>query len=466
MSTGNIKPNINSNDVSRHGMWRSKKAFIMAATGSAIGLGNIWKFPYIAGENGGSAFLIVYVASVLLLGLPLLISEFILGREGRTSPITTMQRLVKIGQTHPVWVMIGWNGAIAGLLIFGYYNVVAGWTLKYAVEYSAQTLGLIPTLVSPEAATTHWQDFLADPWQLIAFQTAFLIIAIFIIARGVNKGLEWASLRMIPLLFVLLLVLLVYSMVEGEFLKSVEYMFSPKWEMLRAEGVLTALGHAFFTLALGTGTMMTYGAYLPANVSIPSTAITIALLDTLAAIIAGLAIFAIVFSNPELEADNGAQLLFVTLTSAFSTMPGGTLFGAVFFILLSMAALTSLISLSEPALAWAVEQYNANRTRVAITIGVGTWVAGLGTVFSFNLWEDWHLVGELNYFELTDYITSNILLPVGGFFIALFTGWVLPQKILAKQMPMSPGMLKLALITTRFIAPSGVAVILLYTLLH
>ena len=436
----------------------------MAASGSAIGLGNIWKFPYIAGENGGSAFFIVYVVSVLLLGLPLLVSEFVLGREGRTSPITTMQQLAKIGQAHPLWVIVGWNSVIASLLIFSYYDVIAGWALKYAVEYSAQALGVIPALTSPKEAIIHWQGFLAHPWQLIAFQTTFLIITVAIIAQGVTKGLEQVALRLIPLLFVLLLALLVYSMIEGEFLKSVEYMFSPKWEMLGTKGVLAALGHAFFTLSLGMGVMMVYGAYLPANVSIPTTAITIALLDTLVAIIAGLAIFSIVFASPGLETSAGPSLLFVTLASAFSTVPGGTLFGAVFFILLSIAALTSLISLSEPVLAWVVERYNANRTRVAITIGVGAWVVGLGTAFSFNLWQDWHLIGGLNYFELTDYITANILLPVGGLFILLFAGWLLPQEILVKQMAMSPGMFKLVLITIRFIAPSGVALVLFSTL--
>lgn len=457
-------PNNNpKSSTSRHGMWQNKGTFILAAAGSAVGLGNIWKFPYIVGENGGSAFIIIYLLSIVLIGVPIMMAEITLGREGRFSPINTMQKLVDYAKAHKAWTLIGWGGVLTGFLILSYYEVISGWALHYATEYGSHALGLKP-VSEAMSAQDHWDNFQASPLKLILFQTLFVILTVVVISKGVNEGLEKAIVWLMSALFLLLLVLLFYSMFAGAFAQSVNYMFNPDWSKLGVRSVITALGHAFFTLSLGMGAIMAYGSYLPEDVHIPSTVILIALLDTVVAIVAGLVIFAIVFANPALEPGAGPGLLFITLSSAFmGGMPGGIFFGTLFFILVGVAALTSLISLTEPAIAWVVEKYNVSRARIAITIGVVAWILGLGTVFSFNLWSDFHLIGNQTFFDVIDAATSNIMLPLGGLFTALFIGWVMPKEQIFKQLSLSELGFKAWQIVIRWVAPIGVAIVFLYT---
>lgn len=452
-------------DVSQHGMWRNRWIFILAATGSAVGLGNIWRFPYITGENGGGAFIVVYLASVLLLGIPIMISEVMLGRAGRHSPVLTMRRLAKRAGAHPVWVFIGWNGMIAGCLILSYYEVIAGWTLNYAYNHLAALFSSTAESAPPTlaAAQGQWEAFLADPWRLILCQTLFVVITVAAIARGVNKGLEVVIIWSMPTLFILLLGLVAYSVSIGDMAATIDYIFRFNWDALSIGGVLAAVGQAFFTLSIGMGAMMTYGAYLPANTSIPGAVAVIALLDTLVAVLAGLVIFPIVFLNG-LAPVSGPGLLFVTLSHAFNSMAAGAIVGMLFFALVAIAALTSLISLTEPVLSWLVEKYNAKRWRVAISIGVICWLLGLGTVFSFNEWQHWHPIGTFTFFELLDYLTANILLPLGGFFIVIFAGWVLPEEVVQRQLALGTNALLCWRIATRLIAPIGVLLIFSYTL--
>lgn len=452
-------------DVSRHGMWRSRLVFVLAATGSAVGLGNIWRFPYITGENGGGAFIAVYLVSVLLLGIPIMISEVMLGRAGRCSPVLTMRRLVARAGANPAWVFIGWNGVIAGFLILSYYEVIAGWTLNYAYNYLATLFNATAEAAPPTlaAAQSQWEAFLANPWRLILCQTIFVAITVAAIARGVTKGLEVVIIWFMPTLFILLLGLAAYSISIGDIAATIDYIFRFNWDALSINGLLAAVGQAFFTLSIGMGAMMAYGSYLPANASIPGTVATIALLDTLAAVLAGLVIFPIVFLNG-LEPVSGPGLLFVTLSHAFNSMAAGAIVGTLFFALVAIAALTSLISLTEPVLSWIVERYNAKRWRVAISIGVICWLLGLGTVFSFNEWQHWHLIGTFTFFELIDYLTANIMLPLGGFFIAIFAGWVLPKEVVQRQLALGTNALLCWRIATRLIAPAGVLLIFSYTL--
>lgn len=451
---------MSQGSVSRHGMWSNRWLFVLAAAGSAVGLGNIWKFPYIAGENGGGAFVLIYLVCVALVGIPIMMAEVLIGREGRQSPINTMRKLAQQHHTSPLWTLIGWAGVIAGFLILSYYVVIAGWALFYVLQMASGAL----EGASAESASSLFNEFLADPWEMMFWQTVFMVITVYIISKGVIKGLERAIRWFMPLLFVLLCVLLGYAVTSEGWSQGFEFMFRFDFSAVTGDAVLIALGQAFFTLSLGMGAIMAYGAYLPNDSSIGSTVTIIAVLDTAVAIAAGLAIFPIVFANG-LEASQGPGLMFVTVPLAFGQLPLGVLFGTLFFVLVSFAAITSAISISEPALAYLVEEYNAKRGRVAITLGVISWLLGIGTVLSFNVWADMHVVGELTFFDFVDYVSQNVMLPLGGMFIALFAAFVLPKTVIGAQLGISDGA---ALVVWKLIcggvAPLAVLAVFLGTL--
>lgn len=437
-------------------MWSNRWVFILASAGSAVGLGNLWKFPYITGENGGGAFVLIYLACIFMIGIPLLISEVLLGRESRRNPIFAFSHLAKIAKASRMWTSIGYMGALAGFLILSYYSVIAGWSLSYILRmFSGDFIG-----TDAAFSKQTFDAFLANPWLLLLFHSMFVAVTVYFVGRGVSRGLELLIRWAMPLLFVIIMVLLFYSISQGGFAAASEYMFSPQWDKINTTTVLIAMGHAFFSLSLGMAAMVAYGSYVPDTVKLGSTVTMIALLDTFVAIIAGLIIFSIVFANG-LNPAEGPGLMFVTLPLAFGQMPAGSFFGGVFFILVSIAALTSIVSLMEPCLSWVVEKYNAKRSRVAITIGVIGWILGFGTVFSFNYISDFHLVGNLNFFASVDFISSNIMLPLGGLLIALFTSWVLPQQIVKNQLTLSPIMFQIWLWLARLVAPIAVFFILI-----
>ena len=434
-------------------MWSSRWLFILAAAGSAVGIGNIWKFPYIAGQNGGGAFVIIYLVCIAAVGIPIMISEVMMGREGRQSPINTMRTLVERAQANPMWVLIGWMGVLAGFLILSYYAVIAGWAMNYVVLTAA---GTFESVTATGAADTY-NTFLANPWELIFWQTLFMALTVWIVGKGVSKGLETAIRWFMPLLFVLLIVLLVYSVNSGGFQQGWDFMFKVDPAAFTNPQIwLLAMGQSFFTLSLGMGAMMAYGAYVPEKAGIGGTVAIIAILDTTVAVAAGLAIFPIVFANG-LDAAQGPGLMFVTIPLAFGQFPLGAVFGTLFFVLVSFAALTSAISLTEPVLAYLVEEYNAKRKRVAISVGVLCWILGLGTVFSFNIWSDVTVVGGLSVFDFIDYVSQNIMLPLGGLLIAIFAVWVLPKSVMEKQLGFKGGFLfGLWRVVAGIVAPLGV----------
>ena len=446
---------------STDGRWSSRWLFVLAAAGSAVGLGNIWKFPYIAGENGGGAFVLIYLVCVAFVGAPIMISEVMLGRKGRASPINTMRKLTQAAGASSRWTFLGWMGVLAGILILSYYAVIAGWALNYIWLTASGTFDS----ASAQVATTTFDQLQQDPLAMMGWHGVFMLITIWIVARGVSRGLESAIKWFMPLLFVLLLVLLGYSMSSGGFAQGWAFMFDFNWSVVGPETWLIAMGQAFFTLSLGMGTMMVYGSYVPEDSHIGSTVLTIVALDTFVAVAAGLAIFPLVFVN-SLEVGQGPGLMFVTLPLAFGQLPMGALFGTVFFVLVSFAAITSAISLTEPAIAYVVEEYNAKRSRVAISLGVFCWLLGLGTVFSFNIWADVKPLFGLNFFELVDQLSQNIMLPLGGLLIALFTVWALPQIIVREQLEVSSDRVMLCWrVIGGVIAPLGVAAVFVYTLL-
>jgi len=442
-----------------HGQWSSRWAFIMAATGSAVGLGNIWRFPYLTGEYGGGAFVLMYIGCVLLVGIPIMMSEVLLGRRGRQSPINTMASLAEEEGLTLGWRYLGWMGVVAGFLILSFYSVVAGWTLEYIFQAGS---GSFLTATDEEIGEI-FDNLLRNPGQLIAMHTLFMALTVIVVAMGVQSGLERAVKFLMPALFILLLLMVGYAMSTDGFQEGVYYLFYPDWSKLSGEGFLAALGQAFFSLSLGMGAIMVYGSYLPDDASIANTSVTIALADTLVAIMAGLAIFPLVFASG-LETGSGPGLIFVTLPIAFGQMPYGQIFGTGFFILLLFAAWTSSISLLEPAVAWLVENRGISRARSAAIAGLIAWVLGIGSVLSFNLWQDYRLFDK-TYFEIMEYVTSNIMLPLGGLLIAVFTAWLMSRKAVIEELGLGEGLIfRTWLFVVRYVAPIGVVIIFLHAI--
>jgi NSS family neurotransmitter:Na+ symporter len=414
-----------------HGAWSSRFAFILAATGSAVGLGNIWKFPYITGENGGGAFVIVYLVCVLLIGIPIMIAETMLGRRSQRNPVETMALLTDEAGADKNWHYLGWMGVIAGMLILSYYSVIAGWASAYIVKAFAGSF----FDADATAIKGIFNDFVASPVQLIFWHSLFMLATMLIVVRGVHNGLEKAVQFLMPSLFVLMILLVGYAMTTGSYNQGLHFLFMPDFSKLTSDSVLTAMGHAFFTLSLGMGAIMVYGSYLPKGISIAKTAFLIAGADTVVALLAGIAIFPIVFSN-NLHPDSGPGLIFQTLPIAFGAMTGGWLMGILFFVMLAIAALTSSISLIEPIVAWLVESKDFSREKACIWSGLATWLLGLGTVFSFNVWSNVKFF-DRNIFQLLDYLTANLMLPIGGFCIAVFAGWIMKRQHSEQELDMS-----------------------------
>jgi NSS family neurotransmitter:Na+ symporter len=445
-----------SDRQSMHGQWSSRWTFILAATGAAVGLGNIWKFPYLTGQNGGSAFVLVYIVCVAALGIPLMMAEILLGRRGRSTPIRSMQVLAEETNTTQWWQLVGWSGTLAGMLILSYYSVIGGWTLAYVFKSAAGTF----SGASGQFAAETFSSFVGSATTLFIWHTVFMVLTMGVVAGGVQGGLEKAIQFLMPTLFILLLLMVGYSMTTGFFGKGLEFLFTPDFSKLTGASMLSAMGQAFFSLSLGMGTIMIYGSYVPKDTSIAGTTIIIALADTLVALLAGMAIFPIVFAN-NLEPGSGPGLIFQTLPVAFGNMTGGHAFGSLFFILLLVAAWTSSISLIEPLVTWLIETFGISRIKASLYSGIATWLVGLGTVWSFNRWAELKLFG-LTFFDLLDFVTSNLMLPLGGILIALFAGWLMKAESTKAELNIHNPTLYLAWqALVRYIAPVAVFIVLL-----
>ncbi len=413
-----------------HGMWSSRLAFILAATGSAVGLGNIWRFPYITSENGGGAFVLIYLLCILAVGLPIMFSEIVIGRRGRMSPINSIKELSDDAKATRAWMGLGFLGVAAGFIILSFYSVVAGWTLHYGFAYLKELVGMGAPITDPGET---FDNLLASAGELTFWHGLFMLMTVGVVAFGVEKGLERAVSILMPLLFVLLLILLGYGMNTGSFQEAVGFLFRPDWSQVSGGMIVTAMGQAFFTLSLGMCAIMTYGAYLPSDVNIPKVGTTVAISDTVVALIAGLAIFPIVISFGIDPGTGGAGFIFTSLPLAFSEMPFGIAYGMAFFLLLSVAAWTSAISLMEPATAYLVEATNLSRKSAAMCVAAFAWVLGLASVFSFNVWSEVTIGGE-SIMDALDYVASQVMLPLGGLLTALFAGWVLSRKITREEL--------------------------------
>ncbi len=452
--------------ASIHGQWSSRWAFILAATGSAVGLGNIWRFPYLAGENGGGAFVLLYLLCVALVGVPIMMAEILLGRRGRQSPINTMRTLAAEEGLSKYWHFLGWMGVVAGFIILSYYSVIAGWTLAYIFRTGAGIFVDADAAFSKQMFT----ELVSDPEKLLAWHTVFIIMSVVVVSRGVKSGLEKAVKFLMPTLLILLLVMVGYAMSTEKFMEGINYLFVPDFERLAAKNffadiLLPALGQAFFSLSIGMGAIMIYGSYLSQKSSITFNCFAIAIADTSVAILAGVAIFPIVFTYG-LEPAGGPGLIFVTLPIAFGQMPFGTFFGTLFFVLLMFAAWTSSISLLEPAVTWLVENRNMTRVKATTFAGIIAWLLGLVTVLSFNHWAfSFNFAGgvkENGFFDIFDILTSNILLPIGGLLVAIFAAWLMSRSSTVEELGMGDGVgYKAWRFAVRYIAPFGVIIIFL-----
>ncbi|NOT12046.1 MAG: sodium-dependent transporter [Methylococcaceae bacterium] len=442
----------------QHEEWSSRFAFILAATGSAVGLGNIWKFPYITGENGGGAFVLVYVLCVALIGIPIMMAETLLGRRSRQNPVNTMVLLTEEAQADKNWHYLGWMGITAGFLILSYYSVIAGWASAYVLK------AFFGSFFSADAIEIKgiFYDFIASPIQLIFWHTLFMVSTMWIVAQGVSNGLEKSVRFLMPGLCLLLILLVAYAMTTSGYFQGLNFLFRPDFSKLTPGSVLTAMGQAFFTLSLGMGSVMVYGSYLPKSVSIAKASIIIASADTIVALLAGIIIFPIVFTH-NLHPDSGPGLIFQTLPIAFGSMTGGWLFGILFFVMLVFAALTSSIALIEPAVAWLVEGKGLTRKKACIWSGLATWLLGFGTIFSFNNWSTFKIF-DRSIFELLDYLTANLMLPIGGFCIAVFAGWIMKPHHSEEELNLPKPSHHLWKILVCYVAPLAVFLVFLHVI--
>lgn len=396
---------------------------VLVAAGSAVGLGNIWRFPYLAGENGGGVFLVIYLLAVMIIGFPLMISEFSLGTATRRNAVGAFRQLNKR------WVFIGYMGVLASVLILSFYLVVAGWTAEYMFHSVLSDQVQNPDPASHVAA---FENFITNPWKPVLYALGFGLVTHLIITMGVQKGIERASKVMMPMLFVALLVLAIHSILMPGGMEGLKFFLAPDFSKVTAKTILAAVGQAFFSLSIGLGTMITYASYFKQGTSVRGTTLQVTLLDTAVAVLAGLMIFPAVFSAG-IEPDSGPSLVFITLPSIFSTLPMSAFWSTIFFLLLVLAALTSTISMHESVTAYLEEEWKLSRRAAAWAVTLFTGVLGIVASLSMGIWSGYTLFG-FNIFDLLDYVTANILLPLGALLTCLFVGWKFDQKVFRQQL--------------------------------
>ncbi|MDG5748492.1 sodium-dependent transporter [Qipengyuania sp. XHP0207] len=454
--------------------WSSRSAFILASVGAAVGLGNIWRFPTLAGESGGGAFVLFYIACVFLLGLPLVLSEIFIGRVGQTDAVGSIRRVAGQSNASPAWSIFGGIGALAAFLIVSFYSVVAGWVLYYSGVMGADLVDAIMSgdpfrgaLVGEDEAQIQQRlgDMFANPGLLLAMHFAFMGLTLFIVARGVSSGIEKAATYLMPLFFVLLVGLVVYGAIEGDIGDAVTFLFTPDWSKLTPQVMNSALGQALFSLSLGVAGLITYGSYIKEGSGLGPTSALIALADTSVALLAGLMIFPIVLAVG-LDPAAGPTLVFQTLPFAFQTMPAGALFGFLFFVLILVAAITSSISLLEVPTAWGIGERGWSRHKSALIFGGGAFVIGIACLLGYNVWADVRPLGFWSLFENTDILdtvdgfTGKVMLPIGALLTSIFIGWKADTTLLRSTTGLSPVAFGIWRFLIAWLCPIAVAIIL------
>ena len=404
-----------------HEQFASRAGFLMAAIGAAVGLGNIWKFPYMLGSNGGAAFVVVYLVAIILIATPVMIGEMMIGRHARIASEV---------KASPAWEYVGWVGIVTLFLVLSFFSVIAGWSIAYVVKTASGAFSGL----SPEEVGNIFGDFLHNPAVLIGWHALFMTATVVIVSRGIKGGIEKAVSLMMPALFVMLIGLVIYGMFAGDFSQAVNFLFKPDFSKITPEVTLSAFGQAFFSVNVGIGALLTYAAYLPDDVDIVKSSLIIVVGDTLVALLAGLMIFPIVFAY-DLDPAQGPGLIFVTLSTAFGSMPGGAFIGTVFFILVFFAALSSSISMLEVCVSRFVEGEDRSRRKTAVITGIAIFFVGFLTLLSFNVLENVRPLGFIGRFsgmtpfDLLDFLITNVLMPMGAMAYAIFIGWFLSRDM-------------------------------------
>lgn len=442
-----------------HAQWGSRLGFILAAVGSAVGLGNIWKFPYMVGSGGGSAFLFTYLFCIALIGFPVMVAEWMIGRRGQKNAMNSFADVAAESQRSRSWGLVGALGILAGFLILSFYSVIGGWAVNYFLSATSGTF----SGMDGDATGALFTGMLGNPGSMTLWHTVFMVLTAVLIALGVTKGIERAAKTMMPLLALILLILVGYAMTQSGFSQAMEFLFSPDFSKINKDVFLAALGHAFFTLSLGMGIMVAYGSYLGKEVNLLKTATIVCVLDTVLAMLAGLAIFPLVFTNG-LDVGAGPGLIFVTLPIAFGNMAGGQIIGILFFLLVVFAALTSSISLLEPTVEFLEERTPLSRVAATVVTAIAAWAIGIAALLSFNDWSGFKLF-DMGIFDLLDYVTSKIMLPLVGLGGIVFAAWCMNQKVVREELEISESAMGIWNIVARFIAPIGVIVVFVYSLI-
>jgi NSS family neurotransmitter:Na+ symporter len=443
--------------------WSSRLTFLMASVGFAVGLGNIWRFPYVVGENGGSAFVLVYLLFAFGIGVPLVMAEWTIGRRGSgaASASGSIREVARQSGTSIAWGNVGGVAVLAVFMLMLFYTVVAGWTMDYLVRAASGAFEGI----SAEQSRTMFDSLMASPLRLGFWHTVVVVLTVYINSRGLKAGIERAVNILMPALFVSLLLMVVYAGFVGDIGAAVEFLLTPDFSRVTADTMLMALGQAFFSIGIAMAVMITYGSYLDRQTSIPRNAFIVVGADTLVALLAGFAIFPLVFAH-QLAPDSGAGLVFQTLPIVFGDLPGGQVFGSIFFLLLIAAAITSCIGNFAPVVAWTEEKFSMSHAQAALAAGFVMWLLGFGTVFSFNFLSDFHPLSLIDRFQdktiydSLDFVMSNVLLPVGAFLTSMFIGWFASNDAIREEMglPDGPGY-KAWRILIRFIVPVALAVV-------
>lgn len=451
--------------------WSSRSAFVLAAVGAAVGLGNLVRFPAEAANNGGGAFVLFYVACIVLIGLPVLLSETLIGRHGQASAVESMKRLAAESNASKWWGSIAGLGVAAAFMILAFYCVIGGWVLYYIGLFAADIVqsgisGGALTGMSAEDIKAIFPDLLNNGFTMSVLDVAFVVITVMFVARGVSGGIEKASVWLMPAFFMLLLGITIYGAFTGAFSEAVGYLFTFDASKLTGPVMLAAVGQAFFSLSLGVAGMMTYGSYVGRDVNLAKTSATIAFADTSVALIAGLCIFPIVLAAG-LSSDGGLGLMFDTLPHAFQSMPFGTLIGLAFFVMVGFAALTSSISLMEVPTAWAIDKFGLRRAPTAISIAVAAAVLGILSAYSFNALSGFHPLGFIPLFEgegifsALDSVTAKLFMPIGALLVSIFVGWIAERRLIDHENGLSGGLHRFWLFLVRWLCPLALTGILI-----
>lgn len=443
--------------------WSSRWGFLLAAVGFAVGMGNIWRFPYVLGANGGSAFLFIYLAFALGIGLPLLITEIAIGRRGQSSATGSYQAVAAACGRSRSWRNVGTLGIFCAFVILSYYTVISGWTLDYFVKAASGTL----EGVDAETSSALFASLLHNPWQLLFWNTAVHVLMILVIRRGVQQGIESAVKVLMPALFISLLVMVIYGAFAGDMAGALRFLLEPDFSKVTFGTAMMAIGQAFFSIGIGMGSLVVFGAYMPKDFSIVRSSTAVILIDTGVAVVAGLAIFPLVFQYG-LDAGSGAGLIFQTLPLAFGQMPGGRIFGSIFFVLLISAALSSCIGLAEGVVNWVDEHWGIAREKGILYVAGAAWLLGILSIMSLGAWSGFYPLDFIpSYegkpiFDALDHLAANNLLLLGGALSAIFFGWLVPKALKLEEINVADGLLfALWRFLIRFVIPPVLLIVLI-----